>query len=86
VSEARRLQDDLARAGIAPYAWIINQSLALVGTDDPTLRARGNNEIPHFDEVIGTLAERTFAVPWSAEPPVGVKGLTSLIGTEREER
>jgi arsenite-transporting ATPase len=79
VSEARRLQDDLARAGIAPYAWIISQSLALVHTDDPTLRARGDNEMPHFDAVMGMLAGRTFAVPWSPEPPVGVKGLASLV-------
>jgi arsenite-transporting ATPase len=86
VSEARRLQEDLARAGITPYAWIINQSLALVDTDDPTLRARGDNEIPHFRAVMGTLAGRTFAVPWSPEPPIGVKGLASLVDAEREGR
>lgn len=86
VSEARRLQDDLARAGIASYAWIVNQSLALVETDDPTLRARGHNEEPHFEDVTRTLAQRTFAVPWVAEPPVGTRGLAALVEPRGEAR
>ena len=35
VHEAERLQQDLARAGIMPYAWAINQSLLASGTHDP---------------------------------------------------
>lgn len=78
VSEAKRLQDDLARAGIAPFAWVVNQSLALVETDDPTLRARGDNETPYFEAVAG-LSPRTFAVPWMSETPVGERGLAALV-------
>jgi hypothetical protein len=28
--EAASLQDDLNRAGIKPYAWLINQSLSII--------------------------------------------------------
>ena len=34
VSQASALQDDLRRAGIEPYAWIINKSLLAAGTRD----------------------------------------------------
>lgn len=78
VSEARRLRDDLARAGITPFAWIVNQSLALVETDDPTLRARGDNETPYF-EAVAALSPRMFAVPWVPETPVGERGLAALV-------
>lgn len=79
VSEARRLQDDLLRAGITPYAWIVNQSFALVDTADPALRARGANEGPHIDAVARGLARRASVVPWVPELPVGTKGLAALV-------
>ncbi|HEX6559446.1 MAG TPA: arsenical pump-driving ATPase, partial [Longimicrobiales bacterium] len=41
VHEAGQLQQDLERAGIRPYAWIVNRSLADMETRDPVLRARG---------------------------------------------
>jgi len=78
VSEARRLQTDLARAGIASYAWVVNQSLAETATTDPVLRARGLNEIPHIDAVIDR-EHRVAIVPWVSEPPVG-EGLFALVG------
>ncbi len=40
VHEAAALQDDLRRAAIEPYAWVVNQSLSLVSTSDPLLRSR----------------------------------------------
>ena len=46
VHEAARLQDDLRRAGIKPYAWIINQSFAGDGFRDPVLVERGSREAP----------------------------------------
>lgn len=78
VSEARRLQDDLARAGIAPYAWVINQTFVGLDTTDPLLRMRGGNESPHIESVTTVHAERTAVVPWVAVPPVG-KGLEALV-------
>jgi anion-transporting ArsA/GET3 family ATPase len=37
VHEAERLQEDLKRAGIHPYAWVINQSFRATDTKDPVL-------------------------------------------------
>lgn len=37
VSEAERLQDDLRRAEIEPYGWVINSSLAAADSADPCL-------------------------------------------------
>lgn len=37
VLEATQLQDDLKRAGIEPWAWVINASLAAAGPTDPLL-------------------------------------------------
>ena len=83
VSEAQRLQDDLARAGIAPYAWVVNQTFAGIDTDDPLLRVRGTNELPYLESVTAGHA-RVAVVPWVAVPPVG-KGLEVLVKTIDKE-
>ena len=51
VHEAASLQEDLRRAGIQPYAWVINQSFAGNGFRDPVLVERGVQELPFIDEV-----------------------------------
>ncbi len=79
VHEAERLQADLARAGITPQAWIINQSLAISGTTDPLLAQRGEYEQPFIVEVAGKLAHRAVLIPWLAQAPVGAEGLLPLI-------
>jgi arsenite-transporting ATPase len=66
VHEAERLQQDLARAGIAPFAWIINQSLLASGTTDPVLARRGQYERPFIERVVAELAPRTVLIPWRA--------------------
>ena len=38
VSQAAALQDDLRRARIEPWAWVINKSVAAAGTTDPLLQ------------------------------------------------
>lgn len=40
VSQASALQEDLRRAHIGPYAWVINKSLLAAGTRDWLLRQR----------------------------------------------
>ena len=45
VLEAARLQDDLRRAGIKPWAWVINNSLAAGGTEAPLLKQRASHEL-----------------------------------------
>jgi arsenite/tail-anchored protein-transporting ATPase len=66
VSEAAELQDDLRRAGIEPYGWIVNATLAGSGTADPVLRARAALEKRQIER-IHPLASRVWRLPWSAE-------------------
>jgi len=80
VHEAERLQNDLVRAGIKPYAWAINQSVLASGTHDPLLAERGQYEIPFIRKVAGELSPRCVLIPWLAEPPVGSKGLAQIAG------
>lgn len=78
VHEAERLQADLARAGIKPWAWVIEQCLLASGTGDPLLALRGAYEIPYIRRVADTLAPRCALVPWLAVAPVGASGLRQL--------
>jgi arsenite-transporting ATPase len=63
VHEAAQLQRDLARAGIRPLAWVVNQSLAPLRVTDPILVRRRANEARYHAEVRG-LTERVVVVPW----------------------
>ena len=76
--EAARLQNDLRRAGIKPYAWIINQSFAGGGFRDPVLVERGSREEPFAAEVRDRLAKRFAVIPWKPEAPVGPGRLREL--------
>ena len=79
VSQAAALQDDLRRAQIEPWAWVINKSIAATGTTDPLLQARLAGEIRQTERIAGGLAKRTFVLPWLPEPPVGVGALGALV-------
>jgi arsenite-transporting ATPase len=79
VSQAAALQDDLRRAHIEPWAWVINNSIAATGTTDPLLQARLAGEIRQTARVANGLAQRTFVLPWLPEPPVGVAALGALV-------
>jgi len=78
VHEAERLQADLARAKIQPFAWVINQSLLASGTRNPLLAQRGNYEIPFIRRVADEFSSRCALIPWLPEPPIGAKGLAQL--------
>ncbi len=69
VHEAQALQADLARAGIEPFAWVVNQSLTPVRTTDPVLAARRRAERPYIEEV-RTKGSRVAVLPWTPEPPL----------------
>lgn len=79
VHEAARLQADLERAGIAPFAWVINQALTPVETADEVLARRRANERTYIDEVTETLAGRVALVPWLLDPPVGAAALSAML-------
>ena len=55
----------MARAGITPFAWVINQSLLASGTHDPLLAQRGLYEEPFIERVTSELAPRTVLIPWA---------------------
>ena len=78
VSEAASLQDDLRRAQIEPWAWVLNRSLARTGTTDPLLRQRIAGEAAQFARIHSGLARRMYLLSFCAEPPVGLERLLSL--------
>ena len=78
VSQAAALQDDLRRARIEPWAWVINKSVAATGTSDPLLQARLAGEQQQAARIASGLAQRTYVLPWLATPPVGVEALGRL--------
>jgi arsenite/tail-anchored protein-transporting ATPase len=78
IHEADRLQADLRRAGIEPYGWIINASLATTGTTHTTLRARATAELTHIDQVRELSSQATWLVGWQADAPVGAHALRQL--------
>ncbi len=80
VHEAARLQNDLRRAGIEPYAWIVNQSFAGGAFRDPVLVERGLREEAFVAEVRDRLAMRFAVIPWKTEAPVGPERLRELAG------
>ncbi|WFE75313.1 arsenical pump-driving ATPase [Roseinatronobacter sp. S2] len=82
VLEASRLQDDLRRAGIEPYGWVVNASLAATGTTHPILAARAASEAPEIASVRNSLAARYAVVPMQAEDPVGAARLRALVRPE----
>ena len=79
VHEAAALQADLRRAGIEPFAWVINQSLAGSGSLDPLLLKRGQGEAKFIREVVEAHSTRTVLVPWGTEEPTGADRLQQLF-------
>ncbi|WP_249011512.1 arsenical pump-driving ATPase [Conexibacter sp. DBS9H8] len=77
VLEAERLQNDLIRAGIRPYGWIINAAMVATGSGHPTLAARAAAERRQIAAVAG-VADRVWLVGWQPDPPVGRAGLSAL--------
>jgi arsenite-transporting ATPase len=78
VHEAAALQEDLRRARIEPFAWVINQSLLNSGSCDPLLQCREAFEHGYLSEVAGKLAGRSAWLPWQPEEPVGPEALLRL--------
>jgi arsenite-transporting ATPase len=66
VAEAADLQDDLRRAGIEPYGWVVNATLANSGTSDSVLAARAVLEQAQLDRV-ASIARRLWTLPWDPD-------------------
>ena len=88
VLEAEGLVGDLRRAGITPWAWVINNSLAAAETIDPFLARRAGHEHAQIAKVLADDADRCAIVPLLAHEPVGVAALRDLAtaGTRRPGR
>lgn len=78
VLEAADLQADLRRAGIEPWAWVINNSVAAATVHSPLLRQRAANELHEIEAVATLHAHRYAVVPLLKEEPVGVERLLEL--------
>lgn len=84
VSQAAALQEDLRRAQIEPFAWVLNRSMAAARTREPLLAARLAGERRQMRRIADGLATRTFTVPWLTRPPVGVHELSQLVAPAEE--
>ncbi|MEX2208420.1 MAG: arsenical pump-driving ATPase [Myxococcota bacterium] len=82
VLEAKALQEDLRRAGIEPFAWVINASLAAAAPRDPLLVERARAELEPIRQVQTELAQRVAIVPFLAEEPVGAARLAALARSD----
>jgi arsenite-transporting ATPase len=78
VLEAANLQADLRRAGIEPWAWVINNSVAATQVSSPLLQARANNELREIEAVSTRHAGRYALVPLLKEEPIGVGRLLQM--------
>lgn len=72
VLEAANLQADLRRAGIEPWAWVINNSVAAAKVSSPLLRQRAHNELREINAVTTQYASRYALVPLLKDEPIGV--------------
>ncbi|MCA3450735.1 MAG: arsenical pump-driving ATPase [Rhodobacter sp.] len=78
VSEAASLQEDLRRAKIEPWAWLINRAMARTGTTDPLLQRRIASEAVQVARVRRGLSQRLYLLPFSPDPLIGVSRLLAL--------
>ena len=77
VLEAAELQGDLERAGIQPWAWVVDNSLAAANPTAPLLRLRAATELEHIGDVV-SHSRRYAVVPMLPEEPVGIPALRAL--------
>ena len=84
VLEAANLQADLRRAGIEPWAWVINNSLAAGAPKSVLLRQRARNEQREIDSVTSRHASRYAVVPLYAVEPIGFERLLALAAPAQQ--
>ncbi|MDP1595828.1 MAG: arsenical pump-driving ATPase [Methylotenera sp.] len=78
VLEAANLQLDLRRAGIEPWAWVINNSVAATTTTSSLLHQRALNELVEINSVAKVYSKRYAVVPMLKDEPIGVQRLLDL--------
>ncbi|MDZ7696243.1 MAG: ArsA-related P-loop ATPase [Deltaproteobacteria bacterium] len=83
--EASALQEDLRRAGIEPYGWIVNRSFAFSGTLDPALCVKGMDELTYLNEILERHARKTVISPWVPQELNGPENFRYLYTTYEKE-
>ncbi len=78
VLEAANLQEDLRRAKIEPWAWVINNSILAANPKSPLLMIRAKHERDEIQAVTKKFANRFAVVPLLPNEPVGVNRLREL--------
>jgi arsenite-transporting ATPase len=78
VHEAEHLAEDLKRAGIVPFAWIVNQTWAGYRVSHPVLAARQSNEQEFIQRVRDLSGDRVATIHWQINEPNGVENLSRL--------
>ena len=61
------IKEAVNRAGIKPYAWIINRSFALTNSSNNLLCQKALNEIKYINEVKENLSSKTLIKPWAID-------------------
>jgi arsenite/tail-anchored protein-transporting ATPase len=79
VLEAAHLQEELRRAGIEPWAWLINNSLSAAPTSSPLLKQRAACELAQIEAVRTRYATRVALVPMQDKEPIGIERLLNLV-------
>jgi arsenite-transporting ATPase len=85
VQEAANLQADLRRAGIEPWAWVVNHLLVPASVRSQLLAQRAGCQQPHIAAVKELHAKRYAVVPLQAVEPVGVAALQGLCHPIHQE-
>lgn len=78
--EAEGLHQDLQRAGITPWAWVINNSLAAAHPTSALLAQRAATEIDEITTITDNN-DRVAIIPMMPAEPVGISALRALAGT-----
>ncbi|MDR7857362.1 arsenical pump-driving ATPase [Tissierella sp.] len=76
--EAKRLQEDLDRAGINSKWWIINSSFYATDTTNAILRAKASNEVQWINEINKVSNGNLALIKWTSEELKG-ENLSKLL-------
>ncbi|MEX5261457.1 arsenical pump-driving ATPase [Kocuria sp. CPCC 205263] len=79
VLETTRLQEDLERADLHPWAWVVNHSVAAAAPGSAFLQERARAELEQI-RAVQDRSPRTAVIPLLAEEPVGETALARLAG------
>ncbi|MBB6463498.1 arsenical pump-driving ATPase [Flammeovirga kamogawensis] len=81
IREAMSLQGDLKRAGITPYAWVVNQDLSLTGAiKDPILKQRATHQNTLISSLNNEVSDKIVTLPYLVEDKI----LPSIIQSTQE--